>query len=151
MSFALLLFGRDDGMILFFELIAKVEGDDVKAQDFFDRFRAKLGIPFNLLNSPFNRKRLFCDAHTKVYAFLLDIAWFKFYWLGLVLFFSFLLLKLRLGWFILPVIMMSMVVFWMPEFYLFLFRRGLRKAGYEGKVRRLNVEEFCEEVLVWDR
>jgi hypothetical protein len=118
----------------------------LKALDFFSRFRAKLDkTPFNLLNSPYSKKQLF-NAEMS-YAFLLEIAWFKFYWLGLFLMFSFWILKLGLGWFIIPGIMALMGVFWCPWLYLLLFKRGLRKAGYKGKVRKLCAEAFFERSI----
>jgi hypothetical protein len=124
---------------------ARVE-DLERADEFFGKFRAKLGMtPFNLLNSPYSKKQLF-NVDVKTYAFQLEIAWFRFYWLGLVLMFSFWILELGFGWFIIPGVMTLMGVFWCPWLYLFLFKRGLRKAGFRGRVRKLCAEAFFERI-----
>ena len=132
-------------MILFFEILpggvdcAWVE-DLLRSDDFFDRFREKLKIPFNLLSFPYSKTLL--QNVDEDFVFLLDIAWFPFYWIGLVGLMACVFFNLGLAWFIMPGIMTLLYLFWSPSFYLLLFRKGLRKAGFKGKVKRLKAEEF---------
>jgi small-conductance mechanosensitive channel len=136
-------------MILFFELEPSEPKSLEIAFDFFDKFRARLEVPFNLLNSPYNKKLLFeCDSY---YAFLLDIAWFQVYYVGFLALIACIIFGLAWGWYVLPVIMSLLFVFWNPWLYLLMFRLALRKAGFKGKVRKLSAEGFCEKVLSWDR
>jgi hypothetical protein len=120
------------------------------SREFFNRFKAKLTTPFNLLSSPFSKKLLYTGG-AGFYAFFLDIAWLRFYWLGLVLLATCFVLRAPVGWFIIPGIMTLMYVFWSPSLYLLLFKLGLRKAGFKGKVKRLGVEAFCDGALLWDK
>ena len=128
-------------MILFFE----VEGVDVIAQQFFARFRAKLSQPFNLLSFPYSRTLLKQDGD--FFAFALDIAWFPFYWFGLLGLIACLFFRLGFGWFILPGIMTLLFVFWSPWLYFILFKRGLVKAGFLGKVKKLSAEDYFWRVI----
>lgn len=127
-------------MILFFDLSDMVIKDRDVSEEFFSRFRAKLKSPFNLLSFPYSKTLL--ERSGDVYAFLLDIAWFPFYWIGLLGLLTCFVLGLGFGWFILPGIMSVLYLFWSPSLYLFLFKQGLMKAGFKGKVKRLKSEEF---------
>ena len=43
----------------------------------------------------------------------------------------------------------SLYLFWSPDFLFFLMRRGLRRTGYTGKIRRFSKDKAFEEALQW--
>lgn len=55
------------------------------------------------------------------------------------------------SWWITPGVVITLLgVFWTPEFYYIMFRLGLKKAGYKGKVKRLRNEAIIKELLLRD-
>jgi hypothetical protein len=141
-------------LILFFELepsgvdCARVE-DLERADDFFNRFRRKLLTPFNLFNSPYSRKELYQERN--LYCFLLEMAWFPFHYFGVGLLFACFLFNASIWWFVLPFFMTLIGVFWSPWVYLFMFKRGLRQAGFKGKVKGISSESFMSRVIEFDK
>lgn len=133
-------------MIVCFQLN---DPDDFQAKLFFERFKQKCDEPFNLFKSPFNKKRLWwnLDGHG---VFNLEISWPPLHLMGLLGIAAAWFFGLAWGWFIIPVIMSSLSLFWIPGFYILMFRLGLKKAGYKGKVRMMSPAKMLE-VIVWDR
>jgi len=82
--------------------------------------------------------------------FNLEIAWPPLYLIGFLGIVAAWYFHLGLGWFVLPVIMSSLVLFWIPGFYILMFRLGLKKAGYKGKIKRISPARMLEVVL-WDK
>jgi len=137
-------------MILFFKVVSRSVDDALKENDFVKEFKVRFKTPFNLLNSPYSKKLLFVDPGG-VYAFLLEIAWFKFYILGFIGLAGCIIFHVVWAWYIIPAFMSLMCLFWVPDLYLLMFKLALRKKGFRGKVHKLSAEAFCEKVLIWGR
>lgn len=123
---------------------------DLSAITFFERVRQKCDEPFNLFKSPFNKNRIWFDQAVGLGVFNLEISWPPLYLIGFLGIAASWYFHLRPGWFILPVIMSSLVLFWIPAFYILMFRLGLKKAGYKGKVKRIGLADVLVEIL-WDK
>ena len=52
------------------------------------------------------------------------------------------------GWWLWPGIILGCLgVFWTADFYFFMAKLGLRKAGYKGKIKRLKLGDIIREVI----
>lgn len=115
---------------------------------FFDKFKLKCEESFNLFSSPFNNKELYLKDGMGV--FKLDMAWPPLHLFGLLGVFAAAFFGLAWGWFVLPLIMCFLGLFWIPGFYVLMFRLGLKKAGYKGKIKKVSANDFVSWIL-WDR
>jgi hypothetical protein len=121
---------------------------DPAVKVFFEKFQVKCLESFNLFSSPFNNKVLHIDSGMAV--FKLDIAWPPLYLFGVLGVVAAAFFGLGWGWFVLPVIMCCLGLFWIPAFYVLMFKLGLKKAGYKGKVKMVSANDFVCWIL-WDK
>lgn len=123
---------------------------DDKAKLFFNDFRLRCLSDVDLLRNPYKDKALFLFDDLKCGVFRLDVVWFPFYWLGFIGLAVALFLGLGWGWFVLPVFMIVLGLFWFPPFYLLLFNLALRKNGSLTRLKKVNTKFFLE-VCLWDK
>jgi hypothetical protein len=72
----------------------------------------------------------------------------NFSWMGWLSGLGILLVFGQTYWLIPCVVIGTLGIAWTPEFYFMVTKRGLRKIGYTGKVERVKLGVFIEEVLL---
>lgn len=99
----------------------------------------------NLLENPFRAK--ICDIKDNTYIIRMLPVYPPAYILGFVSLIP-MLLFFGFKWFLIfPLIITLSGVFWSKWFFYFMLRIGLRKKGYNGKIRLLGNNEMMERVL----
>lgn len=74
---------------------------------------------------------------------------FKFYLLSIIWF----ALGIILGWvwsIVVGFVFLSTCFFWSPQFFFFILKKGIKKAGYKGKVKLINKDEVIGRLIQWD-
>jgi hypothetical protein len=105
--------------------------NDAAAIKFLDSFKVRLVQPFDIFKFPFTG---WLYHNNNLIVFNLDIGFPPFWLVGFVGFIVCASFNLNwLAW-LLSGLIASVGLFWIPYLYLILFRIGLRKAGYKGKV-----------------
>lgn len=133
-------------MILCFRL----SNQDAASDLFFKDFYKKCKDPYDLFKTPFNNKRILIDDEG-FGMFRMDIGWFPFHYYGLMGIVVSSVLGLSWGWFVLPVFMSLLGIFWCPLFYLLMFKISLLRAKSKASIKWVSASSFLDAYVKWDK
>ena len=117
--------------------------DCESAREFFESVRRRLAV-VNPLENPF-RGRL--KRVGRVYVLSLDVIWPQVYLISIVPFAVYFFLWSAWWLVVIGSFFLSIGLLWTPWFHYFLLRKGLRKAGYCGRVEFLGCAKCVRELV----